>query len=182
MSGEGFLDRWSRLKRQPEPPETPVAPEAEGAPEKTDEELLEELGLPDPDSLAAGDDFSAFMAGAVPVRLRNRALRKLWLSNPVLANLDEMVDYGEDFTDAATVIENMKTAYDSARGWLRDEEEAEAEAPDAPEVAPPEPAGPPAAVETAAAPQEPPAPAENVLPPDSAPRSPRRMRFDVTRA
>ena len=35
-----------------------------------------------------GDDFSGFMARNVPDHLRRRALRKLWVSNPVLANLD----------------------------------------------------------------------------------------------
>ena len=30
--------------------------------EKTDIELLEELGLPDPDNMMMGDDFSAFMS------------------------------------------------------------------------------------------------------------------------
>ncbi|MFU8777406.1 MAG: DUF3306 domain-containing protein, partial [Roseovarius sp.] len=56
--------------------------------EKTDAELCEELGLPDPDDLQMGDDFRAFLDKAVPERLRRRALRRLWVSNPVLANLD----------------------------------------------------------------------------------------------
>lgn len=90
--------------------------------EETDDELLERLGLPDPDSLEKGDDFSAFMGSAIPARIRNRALRKLWLTNPVLANLDELVDYGEDFTDAAMVIENLQTAYQVGRGFMTDED------------------------------------------------------------
>ena len=90
--------------------------------EPSDAEILEELGLPDPDTLDEGDDFSRFMGGAIPTRLRNRALRRLWLTNPVLANLDELVDYGEDFTDAATVVENLQTAYRVGKGFLRREE------------------------------------------------------------
>ena len=86
--------------------------------EKTDEELLEELGLPDPDTLTAGDDFSALMSRAVPARLRNRALRKLWVSNPVLANLDGLVDHGEDYRDVATIMPDMKTAYQVGKGML----------------------------------------------------------------
>lgn len=86
--------------------------------EKTDEELLEELGLPDPDSLEMGDDFSAFMGKLVPDRIRRRALRVLWRSNPTLANLDTLVDYGEDYTDAALVVENMQTAYQVGKGML----------------------------------------------------------------
>ena len=100
--------------------------------EKTDAEICEELGLPDPDTLEAGDDFAAFMKQAVPERLRRRALRRLWLSNPALANLDGMVDYGEDFTDSACVIEGMQTAYQVGKGMLAHVEEmarqAEAEA------------------------------------------------------
>jgi hypothetical protein len=63
-----------------------------------------------------GDDFSAFMSKAVPDRLRRRALRRLWLANPALANLDGLLDYGEDFTDSATVIENLQTAYQVGKG------------------------------------------------------------------
>lgn len=103
--------------------------------EQSDEEILEELGLQDPDTLKAGDDFSAFMAKAVPTRLRNRALRKLWLSNPALANLDALVDYGEDFTDSAMAVENIQTTYQVGKGMLshvmemaRQEEAALAEA------------------------------------------------------
>lgn len=84
--------------------------------EKTDAELLQELGLPDPDTLSPGDDFAAFMQRAVPERLRRRALRRLWASNPVLANLDGLVDYSDDFTDAATVLPDMRTAYEVGRG------------------------------------------------------------------
>ena len=91
--------------------------------EKTDAELLAELDLPDPDTLEMGDDFSAFMAKAVPDRIRRRALRTLWRSNPVLANVDMLVDYGEDFTDSATVVENMQTAYQVGKGMLKHVEE-----------------------------------------------------------
>lgn len=86
---------------------------------KTDGEILAELELPDPDTLKMGDDFSAFMAKAVPDRIRRRALRTLWRSNPVLANVDMLVDYGEDFTDSAMVVENMQTAYQVGKGMLK---------------------------------------------------------------
>ena len=94
--------------------------------EKPDEEVLAELDLPDPDRLEKGDDFSAFMAKAVPERLRRRALRRLWLSNPVLANLDELLDYGEDFTDAATVMADLQSVYQVGKGMVRDEDLAQA--------------------------------------------------------
>lgn len=85
---------------------------------QSDAEILHELGLKDPDLLAAGDDFAAFMSAAVPERLRRRALRVLWRSNPVLANLDGLVDHGEDFSDAAMVMPDMKTTYQVGRGML----------------------------------------------------------------
>jgi len=120
----GFASRWSRLKQEANAPPEEVAAEAEAeleAPvedDRSDEEVLEEMGLPDPDTLKSGDNFSAFMAKAVPARLRNRALRKLWISDPVLANLDELIDYGDDFTDAANVIENLQTSYQVGKGFV----------------------------------------------------------------
>ena len=84
-----------------------------------DEELLAELGLPDPDVLKAGDDFSAFMSKSVPARLRNRALRKLWVSNPVLANLDDLVDYAEDFRSAGLTGEVIQTTYQVGKGLMK---------------------------------------------------------------
>ena len=121
----GGTDFWSRRKAGVETEEkialqvkdaqeTAVL-QAEQA-EKTDEELLLELDLPNPDEMEMGDDFSAFMSKAVPDRLRRRALRRLWLANPALANLDGLLDYGEDFTDSATVIENLQTAYQVGKG------------------------------------------------------------------
>ncbi|KNX40118.1 hypothetical protein ROTO_33400 [Roseovarius tolerans] len=142
-------DFWSRRKAQVEAEaeaqarvseaEARAVQDAEQA-EKSDADLCEELGLPDPDMLQPGDDFRAFMAKAVPDRLRRRALRRLWLSNPALANLDGLIDYGEDFTDSATVIENMQTAYQVGKGMTAHVEEmarqaeAEAQATEEPEA------------------------------------------------
>lgn len=129
MSGhdETGGDFWSRRKvavRKAEQAEL-AEKEAEAAAEeraeleqKSDQEILEELGLPDPDTLTKEDDFSGFLSATVPERLRRRALRKLWGINPVLANLDGLVDYGDDFTDAATVVENMQTVYRIGKGML----------------------------------------------------------------
>ena len=56
----------------------------------------------------------------------------MWLANPALANLDGLLDYGEDFTDSATVIENLQTAYQVGKGMtehvLEMVRQAEAEA------------------------------------------------------
>jgi len=107
--------------------------------EKTDAELLEELDLPDPDTLVMGDDFSVFMSKTVQDRIRRRALRILWRSNPVLANVDMLVDYGEDFTDAAMAVENIQTTYQVGKGMLKHVQEMarqaeERENPTEPEV------------------------------------------------
>ncbi len=130
MSGERSF--WSRRKagvqaeaaaEQAALDAQALAEEHAALEEKTDAELLAELDLPDPDTLKMGDDFSAFMSKAVPDRLRRRALRVLWRSNPVLANVDMLVDYGEDFTDKAMVVENMQTAYQVGKGMLKHVEE-----------------------------------------------------------
>ncbi len=104
--------------------------------EKSDAEILAAFDLPDPDDLKPGDDISGFMAQAVPDRLRRRALRRLWRLNPVLANVDGLVDYGEDYTDAACVIENIQTAYQVGKGMLAHVEALAAE--DDEEERPPE--------------------------------------------
>ena len=154
---------------------------------RSDEEVLAELDLPDPDSLKQGDDFSAFMAKAVPDRLRRRALRRLWLSNPVLANLDELLDYGEDFSDAATVVADLQSVYQVGKGMVREEDLAKAAGdgaepdaePEEEDAAPDDPEG----AETAEAvsgpeeeaPQpEPPEPGEEAPP---GPPARRHMRF-----
>ncbi|MEV8467156.1 DUF3306 domain-containing protein [Fluviibacterium sp. DFM31] len=130
-------DFWSRRKAAVEAEQAAEAQAVDAAQlageqaaldEKTDDEILAELDLPDPDSLSQGDDFTAFLARRVPERIRRRALRKLWLTNPVLANVDELVDYGEDYTDAATVVENMQTVYEVGKGIVRKLSEEDAEA------------------------------------------------------
>src|SRR5690606_19005030 len=113
-----------------------VADAPEESPGRTDEEILRELGLPDPDSLAKGDSVAGFLRAGVPARLRNRALKRLWLTDPVFANLDGLNDYEEDFTDAATVVKDMKTAYRVGRGFLPDEPDEAASEVAAGEAAP----------------------------------------------
>ncbi len=162
MTEDGLFSRWSRKKhaarqgredaaeeRATEERATePAAPADDGKAEADElaalpeDAALERLGLPDPDTLGPGDDFSGFMAKAVPEALRRRALRRLWLSNPVLANIDNLVDYGENFADPALVPEVLATAYRVGSGMLRQDlpprTEAAAPAPDAAEAPEPE--------------------------------------------
>lgn len=125
-------DFWSRRKAQVQAEQEAEARAALAAEEaareqelaeKPDAEILEELGLPDPDTLEPGADFRSFMQKAVPDRIRRRALRRLWVSNPALANLDGLIDYGEDFTDSATVLETLQTAYQVGKGMMAHVEE-----------------------------------------------------------
>lgn len=140
---EGFLDRWSRLKEAGEVPETKlpeaVEPSETEADDRSDEEILADLGLPHPDDLQPGDDITAFMAKAVPERMRRIALRQLWRGNPVLANLDGLVEYGEDYTDSAMVVENLQTLYQVGKGmFVENEEPDEVTADESEEGATPE--------------------------------------------
>lgn len=120
-------DFWSRRKarvRAEEQAETRArdkAAEDDAAAELADlpdEEILERLGLPDPDNLGLGDDFRAFMARQVPEHLRRRALRRLWTSNPVLACLDGLNDYDDDYRVARATGPAVKSAYRIGRGFV----------------------------------------------------------------
>ena len=131
-------DFWSRRRAGVEAEERAVearVAEAETAKleERPDEELLAELNLPEPEALDSPDAIRGFLKEELPQRLKTRALRRMWRLNPMLANLDGLVDYGEDYTDAATVIENMQTVYQVGKGmmtaFLEDEEEEAEEAP-----------------------------------------------------
>ena len=134
--------------------------------EKSEADALQELDLPLPENMKAGDDFSAFMKEAVPAALRNRALRKLWLSNPVLANVDNLVDYGDDFAAEAKLGGAIKTIYRVGKGMLQDEGEEDEqteetivaaldiEEPEQPEEANDEPVCEPVVLEAAIEPAE----------------------------
>lgn len=123
---DSIFSRWSKRKRGLEaepavakPVEAqPVAAEPEPEPESEEAEtaLLERLQLPRPETLKPGDDFSAFMRTGVPEFLRKRALRVLWRSNPVLANLDGLNDYDDDFTSPELNKKIIATAYKVGRG------------------------------------------------------------------
>lgn len=89
------------------------------SPEKSDADILAELGLPDPDTMDKGDDFAAFMMQAVPEHIRKRALRKLWRSNPVLACVDGLNDYDDDYLTGSYGNASIKTSYQVGKGLLK---------------------------------------------------------------
>lgn len=128
MSGaEGFASRWSRLKtarRQGEEPAEPAAQESAAAgtlPARNHEasEAVEAAAeapeLPDPDSLGLDADFSAFMRAGVSRAVQRRALRRLWSLDPVFANVDGLVEYNDDFSDAAKRAGSLRHTAHAAR-------------------------------------------------------------------
>jgi len=159
MSRSGFLDRWAARKAaqqraapasDPTPASDP-SPDPAPAPEDdrpalseaeaaglTDAEALQRLALPDPATLGHGADFSAFLRAGVPRRLQRLALRRLWRVSPEQAALDGLVDYAEDYTDAAVAMGAVSTTYEVGKGLrahtealARERAEAEAAEDDA---------------------------------------------------
>jgi len=138
---EGFLGRWSRRKASTKtaaavehisPPtdlvddkKLPTAVEHEPDDQQPTEKAFDPATLPDIDKMGPGSDFSVFMQSGVPSALKTKALRKLWLVKPELANLDGLIDYGEDLTGSFKVVDQLKTAYQVGKGFLKDDEEQE---------------------------------------------------------
>ncbi len=86
-----------------------------------DDELLKKYNLPNPEKIKKEKSLDVFFKDGVPDRLRQIALRRVWRLNPIIRFADaEINDYHEDFTDAATVIEGMETAYKVGKGYLSD--------------------------------------------------------------
>ena len=84
-----------------------------------DDQLLQKYGLTNPEEIEDEASLDAFMQNGLPDRLRQMALRRMWRLNPLFRFADEMVEYGENYTDAATVIEGMTTAYQVGKGYLQ---------------------------------------------------------------
>ena len=141
-SNEGFMSRWSKrksnlkhdqgneknIKGKTELQESNVNEQKTVIKEEVDEsqysdlndqELLEKFKLPDPEKIKKEKGLDLFFKDGVPDRLRQIALRRVWKLNPIIRFADaEINDYHEDFTDAATVIEGMQTAYQVGKGYL----------------------------------------------------------------
>ncbi len=148
---DGFLSRWAKRKadvREQEERETALAPQPDpdGGPavladgqtpsvsedardvppdDETRQRWIEELEAIDIDTLTYDNDFTIFMKSWVPGPLRQRALRKLWTTNPALAVLDGLNDYDLDYTDAAMQAGKVVSSYVPGRGYAALEEVAE---------------------------------------------------------
>jgi len=145
-SDEGFLTRWSRRKAEvregrPVPAAEPPAADTEaalpaseesaaardGAPGDAERQAAEALENIDIDSLDHASDYTRFMGADVPDALRNKALRKLWDSDPVFGRMDGLDHYIGDYTDEAVALPMgaIQTAYKVGQGFLSDEEAAD---------------------------------------------------------
>lgn len=122
-AGEGFAARWSRMKSAESRGEDAAiaAPQEAPSPEAPTPAAgeTEAPALPDPDSLGLDADFSVFMHAGVPKALQRRALRRLWSLDPVFANVDGLVDYDDEFSDAAKGAGSLRHTNHAARRLAR---------------------------------------------------------------
>lgn len=129
----GFLSRWSQRKRGIDAEEAAVADEGAATPAGESEAEANEVEeaenraaaeAVDFETLDYESDYQVFLKPGVPADLRGAALQRLWRSNPLLANLDRMNEYDEDFrtpTGAAAAV--VKTAWKVGKGFVDDETE-----------------------------------------------------------
>lgn len=171
MTGQdgGFLGRWARRKREAEreavrgdesPPPEDAAEAVAAAPDVTgdaepDPELL--ASLPRLEDITATTDIKVFLQKGVPAALRNAALRRAWVADPVIASYqDPARDYFWDW-NAPGGVPGGGGALDPDRvaRMVRDlVGEPEPETDDSPRnatpEAPPAPPAPPVAAEASA--------------------------------
>jgi len=123
-----FLARWSRLKRRARQPQSPDVASASATAATPAVETPPET-LPPVESLTAESDYRIFMQPGVPEVTRNAALQKLWRSDPVFANLDGLVEYGEDYAAVFKSTAAVRTVYRVLKGLSGKEEPATHDAP-----------------------------------------------------
>jgi len=117
------LTREASLRDGQAPAEIPDAAQQEPGEEDAPEDYQPgEFDDVDFDKLNYASDYSRFMKKGVPEAIRRRALRMLWSSNPILANIDGLNDYDEDFTDAALAVKVLTSNYKPGIGYLTEEE------------------------------------------------------------
>jgi len=130
-----FLERWSRRKAATQTEtekekETPAAvePISTALPPAASPEsppTIDPETLPDIDSMDADSDFSPFMQAGVPDALRNRALRKLWQTDPAFNVVDGLLEYGEDYADITAIAETVQSVYKVGKGLVGETESRE---------------------------------------------------------
>ena len=143
---EGLLKRWSRRKREagieegaavdPEvqiadglPVADPAVPdEAVEAEREANRVAAEAIDL---ESIGYDSDLSPFFRDGVPKLLKQAALRKMWASSPLFANLDGLNDYDHDYNVIDKVLTKFESAWQVGRGYRTDESETNADEADA---------------------------------------------------
>lgn len=131
---EGFLGRWSRRKRTGEeiaavPSDADVADQAAPEPDGQEPDAQEqarqvELAANreaaeaiDIEAITYDSDLSAFFKDGVPALLKQAAMRKMWRSDPVFANVDGLNDYDQDFNVIDKVLTEFKSAWQVGQGY-----------------------------------------------------------------
>ena len=142
-----FFSRWSKRvvearRSEPagaSPDETAVdqpAPTPTGG-DPEDSDLVKPADLPDVEELGPEADYRPFLQRSVAPALRRLALRRLWQSDPVLANLDGLNDYDDDFaslhrTGAEAIADAVRAGRQYARDPIAARDAPEAQAADVP--------------------------------------------------
>ena len=54
-------------------------------------------------------------------------MRILWRSNPILANVDGLCDYDDNFADPALILKKFESAYRIGKGYLFEDDDEESE-------------------------------------------------------
>ena len=126
-----FLKRWSNLKSKKLEDNDAALENEENNKEESlsenieedeeskmsNEDLFEKYEVADPDTINTQVDLREYIGKKIPDRIKQLALRRLWKIVPLYGEVSELVEYGEDFTDAATVFEGMQTAYVIGKGY-----------------------------------------------------------------
>ena len=138
---EGFLSRWSRLKRDTaESADGDASPDTVGSeePEQTEDqsESVADVGsdksaatvpgvdlskLPPIESITAATDIRAFLAPGVPLELSRAALRRAWVADPNIRTFIGIAENQWDFTAPESIPGfGSLTAVDDVRKLLAD--------------------------------------------------------------
>jgi len=118
---ENFVSRWSRLKHESEsrgkrqtevreraaPSSTAVTNTANedeaGGPHTPATPILDPADLPSLDSITAGTDIRMFLRSGVPTELTVAALRRAWVSDPLIRDFIGIAENQWDFTNPTTI-------------------------------------------------------------------------------
>jgi hypothetical protein len=146
----GFLGRWARRKEEvrqgkavEEPQAVPPAPapvaaeQAPADPAAPEAASPKALTLDDARQLTRDSDFKPFMAGNVTPEVRNAAMKKLF-TDPHFNVMDGLDTYIDDYSKSEPIPESMRESANNPT----DETVAQSSYEN-PDIAPPEPAGPP---------------------------------------